>query len=224
MSFDGMGIERRHVQDAMDWTKSLSDCPGGRGPSRNTYVLCPVEHTLWDLKIVVDRALSGALAGTKPREWVTQTYEPDLNRLGFEIVKFAENKSRKLGVRGFDRNELSDPHTVLTIDGRREENGLAISAGVQPGIRLVSSSRFVRNSDFVKKIRSKAAGRCGCCRERTFKTELGEWFLEIHHKVWLSEGGVDEPCNMIALCPNCHRREHFGTDRRYGLSRDAENE
>ncbi len=28
--------------------------------------------------------------------------------------------------------------------------------------------------------------------------------MEIHHIVWVKEGGGDEPSNLLALCPNCH--------------------
>ena len=35
-------------------------------------------------------------------------------------------------------------------------------------------------------------------------------FLEVHHWVPLSEGGEDTVENAGAICPNCHRKEHFG--------------
>lgn len=38
--------------------------------------------------------------------------------------------------------------------------------------------------------------------------EAGE--TEVHHKVPLSAGGDDTVENAIALCPNCHRKAHFG--------------
>jgi len=28
--------------------------------------------------------------------------------------------------------------------------------------------------------------------------------LEVHHIVWVRDGGGDEPDNLLALCPNCH--------------------
>ena len=31
-----------------------------------------------------------------------------------------------------------------------------------------------------------------------------------------------EPSNLIAPCPNFHRRKHLGTDRQYELFKDAE--
>lgn len=34
--------------------------------------------------------------------------------------------------------------------------------------------------------------------------------LDIHHMWEVSAGGGDDPSNLIALCPNCHRRYHQG--------------
>lgn len=36
---------------------------------------------------------------------------------------------------------------------------------------------------------------------------------ELHHIVFRSQGGKDEPGNLITLCPSCHRRAH-GTNGR----------
>ncbi|HUN98983.1 MAG TPA: HNH endonuclease signature motif containing protein [Bradyrhizobium sp.] len=37
-------------------------------------------------------------------------------------------------------------------------------------------------------------------------------YLEPHHLRRLSDGGPDHPAQVIALCPNCHRRVHAGAD------------
>jgi 5-methylcytosine-specific restriction protein A len=37
-------------------------------------------------------------------------------------------------------------------------------------------------------------------------------FLEAHHVRRLSDGGLDDPRWVIAVCPNCHRRAHYGAD------------
>jgi hypothetical protein len=34
--------------------------------------------------------------------------------------------------------------------------------------------------------------------------------LDIHHIVEVAEGGTNDPENLIALCPNCHRNYHSG--------------
>lgn len=59
---------------------------------------------------------------------------------------------------------------------------------------------------------ARASGVCeGCKDPAPFKTRQGP-FLEVHHVYRLSDGGPDHPANVIALCPNCHRRAHYSTD------------
>ncbi|WP_421188799.1 HNH endonuclease [Aeromonas enteropelogenes] len=33
-----------------------------------------------------------------------------------------------------------------------------------------------------------------------------------NYRIRLSDGGPDHPANVIALCPNCHRRAHHALD------------
>ena len=40
--------------------------------------------------------------------------------------------------------------------------------------------------------------------------EQGHHYLEPHHVHRLADGGPDDPVHVIALCPNCHRRVHYG--------------
>jgi 5-methylcytosine-specific restriction enzyme A len=59
----------------------------------------------------------------------------------------------------------------------------------------------------------RSNGNCeGCLEEAPFITPTGDPFLEVHHLKRLSDGGPDAPENVIALCPNCHRRVHYGID------------
>jgi len=60
----------------------------------------------------------------------------------------------------------------------------------------------------------RANGICqGCGKEAPFRTDRGRPYLEPHHIRRLSDGGPDHPRWVIALCPNCHRRAHYGEDR-----------
>jgi hypothetical protein len=34
--------------------------------------------------------------------------------------------------------------------------------------------------------------------------------LDLHHLNPVADGGLDDPDNLLALCPNCHRRHHNG--------------
>ena len=37
----------------------------------------------------------------------------------------------------------------------------------------------------------------------------GKPYLEAHHIIWLAKGGADEIENVVALCPNCHKKMHI---------------
>ncbi|MGB9175316.1 MAG: HNH endonuclease signature motif containing protein [Methanoregula sp.] len=55
----------------------------------------------------------------------------------------------------------------------------------------------------------QAAGICQLCRKPApFKSRGGEPYLETHHIIPLTEGGQDRIENVVALCPNCHRKMH----------------
>lgn len=59
----------------------------------------------------------------------------------------------------------------------------------------------------------RAKGRCELCKQPGFKMNGGLVYLETHHVVPLSEGGVDHERNLTALCPNDHREAHHGERR-----------
>jgi 5-methylcytosine-specific restriction endonuclease McrA len=75
-----------------------------------------------------------------------------------------------------------------------------------------------------KKIRSvavksyalcRAEGRCeNCLSNAPFINEKGDGYLEVHHMTRLSDDGPDIPLNVIALCPNCHRKAHHSIKKK----------
>ena len=59
----------------------------------------------------------------------------------------------------------------------------------------------------------RAKGSCEACSEPApFKSKQGEPYLEVHHTTRLSDGGIDHPRNVAALCPTCHREIHCGAN------------
>lgn len=76
----------------------------------------------------------------------------------------------------------------------------------------VSSVAFVRNPHVVASVLERANGRCeGCGEAAPFnRRATGTPYLEVHHKITLASGGEDTVENAIAMCPNCHRRAHYG--------------
>ena len=74
--------------------------------------------------------------------------------------------------------------------------------------------RSYSRSDVVREFALRDAdGVCrGCDDTAPFEDSQGNPFLEVHHMHRRSDGGPDDPENVIALCPNCHRRVHHGAD------------
>lgn len=59
---------------------------------------------------------------------------------------------------------------------------------------------------------ARSGGICeGCYEPAPFKTKSGP-YLECHHLHRLADGGPDHPRNVVAVCPNCHRRAHYAED------------
>ncbi|WP_332898746.1 HNH endonuclease [Haladaptatus sp. CMSO5] len=70
------------------------------------------------------------------------------------------------------------------------------------------------SSELVKAYARRIAdGICqGCGESAPFTDKNGNPFLEVHHLFRRTDGGPDHPHNVIAICPNCHRRVHYGED------------
>jgi 5-methylcytosine-specific restriction protein A len=83
-----------------------------------------------------------------------------------------------------------------------------------PKKTIVTSTAFERNPDVIAEVLYRAAGLCESCGKPApfFRLSNGEPYLEVHHRIPLSAGGADTVENAVALCPNCHRRRHYGSD------------
>ena len=70
----------------------------------------------------------------------------------------------------------------------------------------------MRNPNVIIEVLSRAGGICERCNKQApfIKKKDNTPYLEVHHKIMLSDGGEDTVENAIALCPNCHRELHFG--------------
>ncbi len=82
----------------------------------------------------------------------------------------------------------------------------------EPRKTTTNTSIYIRNPYIIEKAKRLAAGKCqDCSQSAPFINKLTkEPFLEVHHIIPLSEGGEDSIDNVVALCPNCHRKRHYG--------------
>ena len=83
---------------------------------------------------------------------------------------------------------------------------------MNPRIAIATSYQYVRDPEVVAYALKRANGKCEeCGNDAPFiSAARGIPFLEVHHEVFLSKGGSDTIDNVKALCPNCHRKKHFG--------------
>ncbi len=81
-----------------------------------------------------------------------------------------------------------------------------------PEVFSVTTTVYKRNPDVIAEVLDRANGECEeCGKPAPFKrASNGSPYIEVHHRVPLSEGGKDTINNALALCPNCHRKAHFG--------------
>ena len=81
-----------------------------------------------------------------------------------------------------------------------------------PQTQVATGRIFIRNPDVIAEVLDLAAGICGSCQTAApfSRKSDGTPYLEVHHKQQLSNGGEDTVANAIALCPNCHRKQHYG--------------
>jgi len=82
---------------------------------------------------------------------------------------------------------------------------------------------FKRNPDVIAAVLKRSKGRCELCGVYApfYKISDGSPYLEVHHWKTLAEGGEDTIENAASLCPNCHKRAHFGKEREFIKSHRA---
>lgn len=72
-----------------------------------------------------------------------------------------------------------------------------------------TKSKYLRKPAVVEYALRRAGDDCQLCDEEApFFRKNKTPFLEVHHVRWLSRKGPDAWHNVVALCPNCHRRMH----------------
>ena len=81
-----------------------------------------------------------------------------------------------------------------------------------PTFSTASVIVFDRNPDVVAAVLLHADGVCEECKSPApfIRRRDNTPYLEVHHRIRLADGGEDSVENALAVCPNCHRRLHFG--------------
>ncbi|RUO29236.1 HNH endonuclease [Aliidiomarina sedimenti] len=122
-----------------------------------------------------------------------------------------------------DKEQVHEPkkiygdytETKLKNSSLKELRELALaaaSASPNPTSKERASITQLRSEAIKQYVLKRSKGICeGCGDPAPFETKSGP-FLECHHMTRLADGGPDHPENVVAVCPNCHRRAHYATD------------
>jgi 5-methylcytosine-specific restriction protein A len=130
--------------------------------------------------------------------WPTELIQSPAREISNEEVILVKNS----------KNLLAD---YAKIAKELEENPTTVSTNIKP--RPPQPRRRKRAKDIVI---ARAEGLCEnneCTGMPPDVKKDGTPLFQVDHIVQLSDGGPDQPDNMIALCPNCHTAKTLGKNR-----------
>lgn len=111
--------------------------------------------------------------------------------------------------KGRKRLSMELARTVFSKLGRTFETELMMRLFVPEKVQLLT-----KNLEEIRKfVIKRANGTCQLCEcVAPFNDSDGFPYLEVHHVIPFREGGTDLPDNLVALCPNCHRKIEVSRD------------
>ena len=135
--------------------------------------------------------------GLKSRLMGAQTISP-------ELVSYLESVEDNMG-----NSELYQRYAeTLPLGKLRMQAQKQSRAAVK--VSQVTVRQFSRNVCVSQYAKVRGNGICQLCgKSAPFKDGKGNPYIESHHVVWLSRGGPDAIDNVVALCPNCHKKMHI---------------
>ena len=107
---------------------------------------------------------------------------------------------------------LADQVRKAAADDPAARQARLAKASAKPRTVMRLLRDYLRNPDVVAEVLVRAGGLCEVCgNPAPFRRRADSSpYLEVHHKIRLADGGDDTVENAIALCPNCHRQQHYG--------------
>lgn len=133
-----------------------------------------------------------------------------------DIAARGKQKEKKQTERILSATADQDRANVSLDNGSSDLLERAQKASQENPVReqvISTSSRYHRSTPVKDYAKDRADGDCEYCgRPAPFKDSTGGPYLEVHHVDELGKGGADTPERVVALCPTCHRRIHYGED------------
>ncbi len=112
----------------------------------------------------------------------------------------------------YDVDESINPSDEKALAALSDERLKRLAGNTSSGpapLQTVTTAERVRNPYLPEIAKRRANGVCQLCGNvLDFTDAAGRPFLEAHHIIPLGDDGPDELDNLVALCPNCHRKMH----------------
>ncbi len=200
--------------------------PDGALATGLTWHYSCMESLSLPLKSPIQNARSFVLA--KNKEWrngptremskaklraILQTINKNLDESERAKLKRIETCADDWGVDFFP--EYSNPFEFEEeVENAMNQDLSKVKGNKFPNQIQVQTYQYERDPKVAAYALRKANGICDDCHQpapfTSRKSRLP--YLEVHHIKMLKDGGPDTIDNVIALCPNCHRRRHFGLE------------
>lgn len=130
----------------------------------------------------------------------------------FNLIRATQQPRNILVEASFVSKILMDEIKLSSeLSPEQRHTKLKIAPRIPERVQVISMA-FIRNPHVIAEVLIRAGGICESCKQIApfNKRSDSSPYLEVHHKIPLAEGGDDTVENALAICPNCHRKAHFG--------------
>ncbi|WP_278406813.1 HNH endonuclease [Pseudomonas rhodesiae] len=137
------------------------------------------------------------------------------------VESFEDDTGAFVLVRG-NRNPLSNVTELTAVEEAPTQLETVVVSGTpvvdqfatneRPDTYTFNGVQRYRDPSVRRRVLERSGGVCELTGIPGFSTSNGGIYLETHHIIPLSEGGLDTVENVIALTADAHRQAHFGVD------------
>ena len=139
------------------------------------------------------------------------TDESWFNNIEFKN-KFASGQSMSLLPEGYKArfDGLLKKRELARINSAQNFDAIDDLGSDSPDRAQTTGFRYRRDPAVRNAVMARSKGSCELCGKPGFLRADGTHYLESHHIIALAKDGSDRLTNVIALCPDDHRKAHFG--------------